>query len=285
MNFGTHTTRARLNSAVLALLLGPAASLPAFAEEAVFVTGYTLSSETPPEFPVSPDEMAMFGQAADIGLSMAMHKLGIDPGTQEYEDITGAVDEFFDGIRPQDRTTERTSFSALYQSCRMIFSAPPNIMSIRLPPGSSMAYMEGYDWSKREGFSVELNRDLSATQPALGAGWTGGMNMSATGATDTMLGYEVQEYTFDSDGGLGNQGQAATSVQQAAGPGGLASMVSVSTSGRAWVTDEIEGWELIRTFYENLASQIASSQGQNSFYGGLMKDLVVQLEHGLPRYT
>lgn len=284
-NSKLQSTRKCLTTTLGALLLGPFAALPAIADDAVFVTGYTISSETPPEIPYTDDQLAMFGQAADIALSVAMHKLGIDPGTQEYDDIIGAVDEFLNDIRPEDRGAERRSFSALYQSCRMIFSSPPQIMSIRMPPGGSLAFMEGYDWATREGFSLELNRDLSATQPAVGQGWSAGLDMQATGATDTMLGYDVEEYTFASDGGLGNLGQAATSPQQATGNAGLASMVSLKTSGRAWVSDEIEGLDVIRQFYTDFANQIAASQGQNSFYGGLMKNLVGQLQHGLPLYT
>ncbi|MEJ8569806.1 hypothetical protein [Elongatibacter sediminis] len=275
----------RTCSLLAALALGPFSALPAVADNAVFVTGYSISSDDPPEFPVTDDQLAMFGHAADIGLSMAMHKLGIDPGTDEYNDIVDAVDEFLNNVRPQDRQVERGSFSAVYQSCVMIFSSPPQVMSIRMPPGSAQAYMEGYDFASMEGFSVELNRDLSATRQAVGQGWSGGLQMTPTGATDTMLGYEAREYTFSSDGGLGNLGQAATSPEQAAGPGGLASMVSVSTNGRAWVSDEVEGLDIIQSFYENFASQIAASQGENSFYGGLMKNMVGQLQHGLPLHT
>ncbi len=54
------------------------------------------------------------------------------------------------------------------------------------------------------------------------------------------------------------------------------------SSGTAWVADGIEGAEIIQAFYRNLASQVAAGQGANSFYGGLMQNMVGMLQHGLP---
>lgn len=251
---------------------------PSVAEKAVFVTGYSINTDKPPELPA---EYAGLTDAADIGLSMGLNYFGFDPGTREYADIMQAVDEFYDAVRPQDRQTQRGSFSALYQTCMLRYAMPPRIMAIRLPPAGAYAYMEGYDWSTHEGFSVELARDLDATRQASGEGWNSGLTMSATGATDTMLGYDVAEYSFRSRGGLGNAGQAISSPQQS-GAGGIASMVSVNVSGTAWVSDDVDGIGIVQTFYGNLADQVVAGQGANSFYGGLMRNMAGLLQRGLP---
>ena len=62
-------------------------------------------------------------------------------------------------------------------------------------------------------------------------------------------------------------------------------MVSVDNRGSAWVSDEVAGIDIVRSFYQNFATQIAAGQGEGSFYGGMMRNMVGMLQHGMPLYT
>jgi len=268
------------------LSLSPATA--ALAEDAALITGYSISSEKPREIPYDEATMEGLENVADLGLSMALHRLGIDPGSSEYNDITSAVNEFWESAQPQEQEVERSDHIIVYLSCMMEMSTPTQSMAIRLPPGESIAYMESYDSSTGEGFVMELNRELDKTSALTGAGWNSGINMTPTGTSESYIGYEAEVYTFEYSGGLGNKGGVASSPEAAASQGGLAgiaSMVSVTNSGTAWVSDEVPGVDIVRTFYENFSNTISAGQDSESFYGGLMKSMVGMLQYGMPLHT
>jgi len=254
------------------------------AEDAAIISGYTISEETPPEIPFDEGEMAAMEGVTDIGLSMALHHLGIDPGTSEYNDITSAVDEFWDALEPQEAEIEYETFAVMYLPCMMYMVTPTHGMAIRLPPGESVAQMEAWDKTTHEAFSMDLNRKLSATSGVTGSGWSSGVNMTAQEGTDTLIGYDVQEYSFEYEGGMGASAGASNNGQGGI-LGGMGASVSVTNDGTAWVSEEVTGMDIIKSFYENFGNEIAAEQGETSFYGGMMKNLVGLLQHGLPLHT
>lgn len=270
---------------LLACALGSLAATTVVAEEAAMISGYTISSEDPPKLPYDAAELAGVAGAADIGLSMALYHLGIDPGSSEYNDITGAVDKFFDSSRPQDREIKRESYVITYLPCMMWMATPTHSTAIRLPPGESQANMEIVDRNTREAFAIELNRESTATSAATGSDWSSGINMTPRSGRESLLGFDTREYSFESGGGLGNQGRAATSPQDigsSASGSGLGAMVSVNNSGTAWVAEDVPGMDIVMDFYETFSREISAEQGDSSFFGGMIKNLVGMFQHGMP---
>ncbi len=265
------------------------ASAPALAEDAALITGYSISSEKPPELNVNQDALAHMEHLTDIGLGVALDTLGILPGSDEFQDITQAVEDFFNSARPQDREVEFQSHAILYLPCMMYMVTPTSAMSIRMPPGQETAFMEVYDSTSDDGaFVIELNRDLTATAAVTGQGWESGIQMTPAGGSEELLGYAAKEYNFRYTGGLGGMASADGGPggrPTMAGLGGLASKITVTTQGTAWVSDDVPGTDIVRSFYQNFSSQISSSQGENSFYGGMMKNMVGMLRHGMPLHT
>ena len=270
---------------LLAAVLGSFLIAPLVAEEAVFVTGYTVGSEKNPDMPLNGDQMEGMEDAADIGVSVALYRLGILPASPEYERINEAVEMFFTSDRPLDREIARQSFVIQYQSCMMRMDTPTQTMSIRLPPGQPLALMEMADRSTGEGFAVELNRTLDSAQAVAGSGWNSGMQMTPGGSGPELIGYDTEVYSFASSEGPGG----GSSTESNGGPRGKGSnrsipgaFVAVSNQGTAWVAAEADGVEIVRSFYDNFSKEVNAGQADDSFYGGMMDNMVGLLQHGLP---
>lgn len=256
-------------------LLGVAGTESALAvSEGVIVTGYQVNEDDPPPFPneFSPAELAALEGAADLGLSILLHKVGIDPGTAEFGDITEAVDEFWDTATNPKGKRDEGNFVVFYSPCMMQMIAQGNAMAVRLPPGQPVAFMEGYD-SSGEGFVLELNRDLAAAANVVGSGWSSGIDIEATGNSGNIIGYPSDEYRFAYEGGLGG-GML----------GFMSGHASVKTEGSMWASPSVPGWSIVEEFYRNFSAQV-SSQAETSFYGGLLDNMVGMLQKGMPLYT
>lgn len=62
----------------------------------------------------------------------------------------------------------------------------------------------------------------------------------------------------------------------------FAGMVSTETSGTVWVSEAVPGLDIVRTFYNNLTREVSPEQAGNSFFAGLVNNLVGMLRNGLP---
>jgi hypothetical protein len=95
--------------------------------------------------------------------------------------------------------------------------------------------------------------------------------MKSMGSGGSVAGYPTTKYQFSYSGGLGGA---------AAAPG--AGMVSTASSGFSWVSDKVDGIDIVQDFYQTFTREIDSTQGSGSFMSGLISNLVVMLDKGVP---
>jgi len=130
------------------------------------------------------------------------------------------------------------------------------------------------DHSTREVVQLSLRRNIDAVSEFVGDGWSNMIEMNATGATGQRIGYATREFEFEYTAGLG--GGAAGGLQS------LAGLVSVTNTGSAWVSKNVPGIDIVRSFYENLTREVQMEQGATSFFSGLISNLVGMLREGIP---
>jgi len=262
--------RNRRLTSLLWLTAGLAGLSPVMADEAAVYSGLMISSEPTPALPANAAALAGLGRVDDPELALALHHLGYDPDTEEYAEITGAVGEFLGAGQLQSSGVEAQDFIMMYQPCMMRMVTATSSMVIRMPPDSGVALMETWDSAEREGFVLELERKSGSSPGASDDGEDFGVRMTPTGATDTLIGYDAEEYAFESSGTQG---------------GAMAGMATVKTTGTTWIGEEVTGEDIVGEFYENFSNQIGNGQGDNSVFGGMIRNIVGMLQHGIPLHT
>jgi hypothetical protein len=106
----------------------------------------------------------------------------------------------------------------------------------------------------------------------VGSGWSNQVEMKSLGSGGTVAGFPTTKFQFSYSGGLGG----ASGVAPGAG------MISTTSSGFSWVSNKIDGINIVQDFYRTFTSEIDSSQGSGSFMSGLISNLVVMLDKGMP---
>ena len=199
-------------------------------------------------------------------------------------DVANARQALCNAPEPQ---TKVEVFTITYSSCRMAMSTPTNAMVITMPDGGNNAYMLAADHTTQEVVHIELTSQLDAVSEVIGQGWSDQVSMSSLSETAEIFGYETEHYKFDyksglGESGLGELGQYDLEAGQINSPMRLGNLVSVKSEGNAWISNSAPGIDIVRSFYQNLTSRFQPDSGTNSFFGGMINNLVVMLEKGIP---
>ncbi len=161
-------------------------------------------------------------------------------------------------------------FNITYAQCRMTMDSAGQMLDIVIPPGGTEGRMDVADFGSNEAMRVLLKRDLAATAEVVGHGWSNTVDMKSLGSGGEVAGYPTTKYQFTYSGGLGG----------GVAPG--AGMVSTTSSGFSWISDKVDGIDVVQDFYRTFTSEIDATQGSGSFMSGLISNLVVMLENGMP---
>lgn len=189
---------------------------------------------------------------------------GVD--TPNFEDVVIAMNNLCDSDDPF--TT--APFKITYAQCRMTMDSAGQMLDIVIPPGGTEGRMDVADFGTGEAMRINLQRDLAETAAVIGSGWSNTVEMIPLGSGGSVAGYPTTKYQFSYSGGLG---------------GGIvpgAGMVTTTSSGQSWVSDQVDGIDIVQDFYRTFTSEIDASQGSGSFMSGLISNLVVMLEKGMP---
>ena len=211
------------------------------------------------------------------------------PSRDEIEEsMENARDVMCDTSRPEAYVSP---FVVVYSSCRMSMYTRDNMMAINIEPGDQgIASMVVADHTTRDVMTMNLTRAVTATaaNPIIGGGWSDGIELVSTGQTGQIGDFETEHFTFNSTGGLGKDDgtDALTEAQVEAGAvnndmGMFGNMISVTTKGDVWIAEDVEGFEIAQSFYENLSSQAHPGEGA-SFFRGLIDSNVSMLKKGMP---
>ncbi len=192
------------------------------------------------------------------------------PTRPEIEDgLRTARDEFCDTSEPPPSVRP---FVLTYAHCRMAMITPEHAMDIHLPPQVGTGTMSMADFTRREVVQLSLTRNLDSVSSIVGSGWSGDVSMTNPAADGERIGYPTTRYAFEYAGGPGDTGLA----------GMFGASIEVKNEGTVWVSDDVPGIGIMKTFYENLTTEVARGDGSFGFFDGMLKNLVGLLQHGMP---
>jgi peptidoglycan hydrolase-like protein with peptidoglycan-binding domain len=174
---------------------------------------------------------------------------------------------------PPPRTTVQP-FVISYASCRMTMMTPSHAMDIHLPPGGGGGTMSMADHGSAQVMTTMLRRDAEALENVTGSGWSSGVSMSSIGGSRVHAGFPVSQYQFKYTAGLSRGSGGALAP--------IATMITATNEGTAWMADDVPGIGIVQSFYRNLVNEVSISGGASSFFGGLVNSLVGMLNYGLP---
>lgn len=194
------------------------------------------------------------------------------PGAPTREGIRQSVRRARDEVCQQQPPPPQVQpFAITYAYCRMAMVTPYQVMDIHLPPQIGTGTMSAADYTQGEAMQITLSRGFDAAATVTGAGWSSQVQMTAPMSGGTRIGYPTTRYEFTYSGGLGGPGSVP-----------MAGMVSTETSGTVWVSEAVPGLDIVRSFYNNLTREVSPDQAGNSFFAGLVNNLVGMLRNGLP---
>ena len=229
-------------------------------------------------------DSAMTSAGSPITMNVIESLPGAPNRADVSRDLENARNELCDGSDPQTTTQP---FVMTYSSCRMGMYTPTQAMLISMPEGSDSAYMLVVDHSTREIMHLNLTRRVGAVTDVIGSGWSNLIEINPTGQSGEHIGYSTASYSFEHKSGLGDSdlGEITSDADIQAGTinsaQALGNMVSTTTSGSAWISDDVPGIDIVQSFYRNLTTQMEVNQG-NSFFGGLIQNMVGMLDKGMP---
>jgi hypothetical protein len=171
----------------------------------------------------------------------------------------------------EDKPPQVQPFAITYAYCRMAMVTPHQVMDIHLPPEIGTGTMSAADFLEGEAMQVTLRRSFDASAMVTGSGWSTKVDMHSPTPGGRRIGYPTTRYEFAYEGGLGGGGMVP-----------FADMVSTRSTGTVWVSDAVPGLGIVRTFYENLTTEVPPDMAENSFFAGLLNNLVGMLRNGLP---
>lgn len=229
-----------------------------------------------------------FEQAASgSGSPISLYDVQSIPGAPNRHDIQQDLSNARDAIcdNPEPQTTAQ-AFTITYTSCRMSMFTPTHAMVINIRPGDGAAYMLVADHATREIVHKNLTASMDQVSQTLGSGWSDTVEMRSLGETAEIFGYDTEHYSFEYTSGLGEAGlgpltQADVESGAISSPQALGNLVSVTSSGTAWMSDSAPGIDIVRSFYQNLTSKVQADEA-NSFLGGMIRNLVGMLDKGIP---
>lgn len=296
-------------------LLTCVASAPAYAEQAVVMTGVQVDfGDRVNRDPGSPfgmdsgytiDDICTGVQDPRFGpalrdmlnvLESEMANAGAPFTLSQIESMPGAPNRFDierDLANTRDAVCERREpeitvqpFTISYSSCRMSMFTPTHAMVLSMPSDGGNAIMLAADHPNRNVIHIELTSNIDAVSQVLGSGWNDGVEMTPTDASQDIFGYESDQYNFSYTTGLGETSLGALTEADVQGgaidsPFALGNLVSVETKGTAWISDSAPGIDIVKTFYRNLATRFQAGEA-NSFFGGMINNLVAMLDKGIP---
>ena len=194
------------------------------------------------------------------------------PGAPTREGIRQSVRRARDEVCQQQPPPPQVEpFAITYAHCRMAMVTPNQVMDIHLPPEIGTGTMSAADYTEGEAMQITLSRGFDAAATVVGEGWSSQVQMTSPTSGGTRIGYPTTQYQFSYSGGLGGAGAVP-----------FAGMVSTETSGTVWVSEAVPGLDIVRTFYNNLTREVSPEQAGNSFFAGLLNNLVGMLRNGLP---
>lgn len=264
----------RLLCASILLALQP---LSASALDGVRITGtntdYTEQSMGTAAMNIAKAELCGMNGISAVSNAMDAISSRMDPRLGGLAVDVPSDTEIFEAMNKLCKDQEPFStapFNITYAKCRMTMDSAGQMLDIAIPPGGAEGRMDVADFSRNEAMRIALKRDLAATARTVGSGWSNQVEMKAMGSGGPVAGYPTTKYSFDYSGGLGG----------GVVPG--AEMISTTNSGFSWVSDKVDGIEIVQDFYRTFTSEIDASQGSGSFMSGLISNLVVMLEKGMP---
>lgn len=214
-------------------------------------------------------EQAAYDAGLPISFDLFESTFPDAPSRADIADGLGTVME--DVCDREEKPPEVQPFVVLYAYCRMTMVTPGQVLDIHLPPTVGDGTMMAADYTKGEAIQMSLRRGFDDAASVVGSGWSSQVNMTSAGGGGSRIGYPTTQYAFDYEGGLGGGGMVP-----------FAEMVSTKTSGTVWASEDVPGLDIIRSFYENLTTEVSPDQGGASFFAGLLNNLVGLLRNGLP---
>ncbi len=194
------------------------------------------------------------------------------PGAPTRAGITDSLRVARDEVCDLDvKPPQVQPFVITYAYCRMAMVTPHQVLDIHLPPQVGTGTMSAADFVQGEAMQVTLRRSFDASAMVTGQGWSEQVEMTSPTPDGNRIGYPTTRYRFSYTGGLGGGGMV-----------GFADMVSTESSGTVWVSEAVPGLDIVRSFYNNLTSEVPPDMAENSFFAGLLNNLVGMLRNGLP---
>ncbi len=173
---------------------------------------------------------------------------------------------------PPPGTTTQT-FVTTYAFCRMSMWTPTHLMDIHLPPGGGAGTMSIVDTVAGEAMTMSLRARVDEVSKVIGKGWDEGLTMNGPAAFATRIGYPVGAYNFKYEMGLGGSDSPMALFGQT---------IKVKNEGTAWISSDVPGIDIVRSFYERLTTEMSPGGDSMSFFGGLISNIVAMLQYGIP---
>ncbi len=260
---------------IVLVVLSVSFSVNAFAEQGLFLTGYTAMYSTggipmEQEGGLSSDVLcgangvAELLEASQSVLQRVTERIGGAgvPSAGELEAAARATQaDLCQGgsfhVEPQALT---------YASCRMTMDQHSNLMDMRLPTTAAAGAMEVADFWKAEVMRIPLFKAEEAGQaPETG----GAMQWTGPGDSQQIAGYPATRWDFSYAANMSMGGAVGMSI-------------NMNTRGHGYFSRNVSGFEILDALYTAFLDGISFEQGGGSFFGGMMKTWVEVLERGLP---
>jgi len=214
-------------------------------------------------------ELQMYSAGAPFTLDSAA-AIGAPTRASVERSMRNAKEEICDN--PPPGTTTQT-FVTTYAFCRMSMRTPTHLMDIHLPPGGGAGTMSIVDTVAEEAMTMSLRSSVDEVSEVIGKGWDEGLSMSGPAAFATRIGYPVGEYNFKYEMGLGGSDSPMALFGQT---------IKVKNEGTAWISSDVPGIDIVRSFYERLTTEMSPGGDSMSFFGGLISNIVAMLQFGIP---
>lgn len=226
------------------------------------------------------------GAMAEAGSPLTISNMQMIPGAPSRADVEQDIAVAKREIcKNPDIPPSIEPFVITYASCRMAMYTPSSAMVINIPGGGNTAIMLVADHATQEVMQLELTSHMDSLAETVGSGWAEEIEMTPVGEEAEHIGYDIElyEFSFDSGLGLAGLGAADQSDLEAGSIEAIGNLVSVTTTGKAWVARNAPGNDVVRSFYQNLTGAIQANQ--ESMIGGMIKNMVGMLREGMPLLT
>lgn len=210
--------------------------------------------------------------AIEAGSPILIHEVERMPGAPTREDIADSMKTARDGFCDrEDGKSTIYPFVITYSYCRMTMVTNTSMLDILLPAGGGSGTMTVADYASGEASQVSLRRDIGKAQEVLGKSWSTDVSLTSPSDGGDRIGYATTRYDYEYSGSPGT------------GLGGpMQNAIKVKNSGTIWVSNEVPGIDIVRSFYQNLTNEVSNADGSLSFFEGLLKNLAGLLREGMP---